>query len=464
MACSGIQGKLEKTAGPGIPPAWKSYGSDAIQPATSKRPYIYVSAVKFTGAYAVANIPGSPSSGDVILVTDGDSACDTTTGSGGYISLHRYNGASWDCIGDGGAGAVQLDGLTDVSGTGTQYYVIVDNGDGTFTAGLLDENSLAASIDLSGKTIVFGLEASDIPDISATYQTTISFGAGVEAALANAPDAAGGFQSVLAEGPFVAGDKTEHDTMVGSGAQAVGTGDSPTFDVTNFSDGGTNIIPTSTQETNWDSLVTRFTGMWADRTALTGGVAGALDELSVASLSDNDIAIVTVGTQIIYIYLYDADATAAESSPNVIRPDDYVTQGNWELQLYISDGVSQLAAIDLSGGSLTIPTTTSGDQTLTVGKIGLKTDEDLIIVHAGANGEVQDEAGISLIQSLVARFYATAEYDHSSEHVIDLLRLGDAFPHGITITEWRIENIDGDFATTQLDVDLVCDTGGGLER
>lgn len=110
--------------------------------------------------------------------------------------------------------------------------------------------------------------------------------------------------------------------------------------------------------------------------------------------------------------------------------------------------------------SLTLPTTTSGDQTLTVGQIGLKTDEDMIVTHGGTNGEVQDEAGISLIQTKIIRFNPTYEYDYSDERTTDLLRLGDQAPHGITITEWRIENINGDFATTQLDIDLICDTGG----
>lgn len=126
--------------------------------------------------------------------------------------------------------------------------------------------------------------------------------------------------------------------------QDVTSGAAPTFTANNFSDGGSNIIPTSTQETNWDDAYTRTGHLWNDRTALTGGAAGALDALSVAILTDGDIAFVRVG-QILYVYLYDADATAAENSPDVIRPDDYATQGNWELQLYISDGVIQLASV-----------------------------------------------------------------------------------------------------------------------
>lgn len=94
---------------------------------------VTIGSAKLTGAYAAGSLPGSPSSGDVIIVTGGLTACDNTTGGGSYVSIQRYNGASWDCIGDGGAAAVQLDGLTDVTGNGTQYYVLSDDGDGTYS-------------------------------------------------------------------------------------------------------------------------------------------------------------------------------------------------------------------------------------------------------------------------------------------------------------------------------------------
>ena len=129
---------------------------------------VTIGGANFTGAYTVATIPGSPSSGDVIIVTDGDSACDTTTGSGSYVSWHRYNGASWDCLGDGGAAAVQLDGLTDVSGEGTQYYVLTDNGDSTysFLPTTTFESILEAVIDL--QDLQGAVTASQLPSILAT--------------------------------------------------------------------------------------------------------------------------------------------------------------------------------------------------------------------------------------------------------------------------------------------------------
>lgn len=62
--------------------------------------------VQFTGTYAVGSIPWFPSNGDVILINDGDSPCDTSTGLGSFKYFLRYNGSTWDCLGDGGSGAV----------------------------------------------------------------------------------------------------------------------------------------------------------------------------------------------------------------------------------------------------------------------------------------------------------------------------------------------------------------------
>jgi hypothetical protein len=82
---------------------------------------------------------------------------------------------------------------------------------------------------------------------------------------------------------------------------------------------------------------------------LTGGTAGCLDAFDITGDGDSDITdgtpnrydlidgdaaiyVVISGTTITtYVYGYDADGTQTESSPDVIRPDDYSTQGNWIL-------------------------------------------------------------------------------------------------------------------------------------
>lgn len=69
-------------------------------------------------------------------------------------------------------------------------------------------------------------------------------------------------------------------------------------------------------------------------TGLIGGATGDLDDYAVATLSDGDggyVFIISGTTVTMYWFLFDADGTDAEDSPNVIRPDDYSTQGNWRL-------------------------------------------------------------------------------------------------------------------------------------
>jgi hypothetical protein len=106
-----------------------------------------------------------------------------------------------------------------------------------------------------------------------------------------------------------------------------------------------------------------------------------------------------------------------------------------------------------------MPVTTSGDQTLsTAGQHGLKADEDMITIHGGASGEVQGEAGVSILYHTVVNFDPSWAYDQESTYrVFPLFYLGDDFPHGITITEWKVSYVAGD-PTTELDADIMCDT------
>ncbi|MFA5868036.1 MAG: hypothetical protein WC891_08825 [Actinomycetota bacterium] len=78
-----------------------------------------------------------------------------------------------------------------------------------------------------------------------------------------------------------------------------------------------------------------------EATALTGGGAGALDLLATAGTATvgGEECVVTLGaapTQTFARYRFLKTGVAAESSPDVIRPDDFGTdgQGNWNLVLY----------------------------------------------------------------------------------------------------------------------------------
>lgn len=126
--------------------------------------------LKFTGAYTVATIPAAPAQYDLILVLDGDSACDTTTGGGSSASLHYYTGAAWTCLGDGGAGSVQLDVLSDVTGEGNAGYFLIDDGDGTYSFVALS-SVLGTAYDTEAElSALFGAKL-NTADIGAAYDT-----------------------------------------------------------------------------------------------------------------------------------------------------------------------------------------------------------------------------------------------------------------------------------------------------
>lgn len=67
------------------------------------------------------------------------------------------------------------------------------------------------------------------------------------------------------------------------------------------------------------------------KTALTGGLAGALDSVDGSGLLDGDMAFVNV-SGVEYIFILDDDSAAAESSPSVISPDANAGDKRWVLQ------------------------------------------------------------------------------------------------------------------------------------
>ena len=96
----------------------------------------------------------------------------------------------------------------------------------------------------------------------------------------------------------------------------------------------------------------------------------------------------------------------------------------------------------MSSGALTIPTTTSGDQTLTVGMVGLKTDEDYLVTHGGAAGLVQTEVAIPLYVEKDWSFDPDAICDLTTDRLF-LMKVDHT--HGITIIEWEVSfDVDPD--------------------
>ena len=63
-------------------------------------------------------------------------------------------------------------------------------------------------------------------------------------------------------------------------------------------------------------------------TALTGGADGALDKITSGYLENGDISIVVTSVSF-YMYSYDSTSSDAESSPDVIQPDDLPATGKF---------------------------------------------------------------------------------------------------------------------------------------
>ena len=103
-------------------------------------------------------------------------------------------------------------------------------------------------------------------------------------------------------------------------------------------------------------------------TALTGGTSGALDSYSVSALLDGDRAIVSDSGGL-FVLEYDASSTDAESSPNIIVPDDRVSSGAWNLLSINQASDSPSSGVLVEGGvwGLDYSVTDTNEVTVTAG-------------------------------------------------------------------------------------------------
>lgn len=108
---------------------WVPSGSNTIKPAGDKG----IDAAYLNIICKVETIPTSPSDGDIILITDGDSPCDATTGGGTYHSFFVYDGAAWNCVSG------------EESTTPTQ--ILSDDTEVTITDNGTDAGSIAVEVD-----------------------------------------------------------------------------------------------------------------------------------------------------------------------------------------------------------------------------------------------------------------------------------------------------------------------------
>jgi len=192
-------------------------------------------------------------------------------------------------------------------------------------------------------------------------------------------------------------------------------------DVSNFTQPGTNETITG----YWTHLIFRGT--------LAAGALG--------SIANGDI------------FWTDPDNYDPASTSGSGEGDDY-------LALKTDSGYSALLKKDGTWlhGPFQLPYSDSGDATLTEGYIQQKSDEDGIVYAFASDGEIPGEVFQSLIQHVSMAFDPTGAYDQESTYrSLPLFYVGDDFPHGITITEWKAFYVKGD-PTTELDADIICDT------
>jgi len=73
------------------------------------------------------------------------------------------------------------------------------------------------------------------------------------------------------------------------------------------------------------------------KTGLTGGASTALDSIDGDNLVNDDFAFCMVSA-VLYIYILDSTSGAAESSPDIIAPDDNAGTKRWILQQWTLSG------------------------------------------------------------------------------------------------------------------------------
>jgi hypothetical protein len=118
------------------------------------------------------------------------------------------------------------------------------------------------------------------------------------------------------------------------------------------------------------------------KTALTGGGADALDNVDGAGLLDADVAFV-MASNALYVYLLDADSAAAESSPDVIRPDTNAGDKRWILQ-------SAVGGLQVAGGGTGATTLTDhgvlvGSGTSPITPLTVGTNGQVLVGSTGAD-------------------------------------------------------------------------------
>ena len=124
------------------------------------------------------------------------------------------------------------------------------------------------------------------------------------------------------------------------------------------------------------------------KTALLGGTTNAIDGIDGADLLDGDFAFATI-SNVLYHYVLDDDSAAAESSPDIIEPDQNPGDKRWILQDTVIGATGSGAPVRATSPTLVTPalgTPASGNLSATI-QAGAKTALDVRdFIHDDGSG------------------------------------------------------------------------------
>lgn len=178
---------------------------------------------------------------------------------------------------------------------------------------------------------------------------------------------------------------------------------------------------------------------------------------------------VSVGTSGVLAVLGGLDAIGAvdmDYGSADVTDHTFTTDGTGDGEIVLPNDSIGPSEIDSTTGaydfgsvtSFELPNSTSDMTIGTEGQVGLESTDDQLVFHGGSAGEIQGEAAKSLLEHIAVAFDPSYWYDQESTYrVVPLFRVGDDFPEGFTMTEWRVVYVGGD-PTTELDADIICDT------
>jgi len=180
--------------------------------------------------------------------------------------------------------------------------------------------------------------------------------------------------------------------------------------------------------------------------------AGVTTMATVAGGDDGDLVITAAGGEIGFGN-ENLSTTGTFEAATITEGGNAVYNSTDDLFIKLAGDVATAGTYDFGSASvvLEIPNGTADVALANCGEMYLNETDEQICFHSGANGEISGEAALSLIYHISAVFDPDAICDGDVDRVF-LFTLGDDFPEGIIIDEWKF-SFEAD-PTTDADIDL----------